>query len=348
MSDVDPRYSIGGAIDPAYFSTRGAFNGSGIAFASQSFSPNIQTSTHGIATVYFQYYDGIVRFVQLSADGEWQGGDISTIVASDAKNSTPLSAVSYSVNGTSTWHLFYIDRMNRVRQRSNSNMTNFWTDGPVNFANIMAYFANQAGMQACWYGQGLHLWCATNETTFQQWIWHAGTDKWTYEQDWSDKNGHAGVGCYSWGSGAMAYVMFVNTQDTVEFWWKDTDTNRTSTKEHPINAWTNSSISIPNVNPATSMGYTIFFYAQAADTNLIKGYNVSWNAENTSLVGSLFDVADTPDLSGTRFGMSALPTLSNGSDLLVFFQENGSDVSQYTRDLVGGIWSHAALPIPGD
>ncbi|KAH9832708.1 hypothetical protein Tdes44962_MAKER00188 [Teratosphaeria destructans] len=374
MSDVDPRYSIGGAIDPVYFSTRGAFNGSGIAFASQSFSPSIQTSTHGIATVYFQYYDGTVRFVQLSPEGKWQGGDISTIVASDARNSTPLSAVSYSVNGTSSWHLFYIDRENRVRQRSNSNMTNVWTDGPINSANIVAYSADQVGMQACWYGNdygnfdsrqtspsgqggfiahpasdaGINLWCAINATAFQQWVWRASTGEWTYEQDWSDKNGHAGVGCYSWGPGTVTYVTFVNTQDTVEFWWKDTDMNGTATKGHPIDAWTNSSISIPDVNPATSLGYTNFFYAQAADTNLIMGYNVSWDAENTSFVGRPFNVADIPGLSGTRFAVNAMPTLSNGNDLVVFFQENGSDVSQYTRDSVGGVWSHVAVPIPGD
>ena len=38
--------------------------------------------------------------------GNWVGGTESEIVASDAKNSTPISAVAYVLNGSSTWHIF--------------------------------------------------------------------------------------------------------------------------------------------------------------------------------------------------------------------------------------------------
>jgi hypothetical protein len=107
-STVNPEYAIGGAINPAYYSTSGAFNGSGIAFASQSFSQTIVAGTRGIATIYFQHFDGNIRFVQLSASGEWGAGDPSSIVApaTAAKNSTPLSAVAYAQNGTAYWHVF--------------------------------------------------------------------------------------------------------------------------------------------------------------------------------------------------------------------------------------------------
>ena len=99
-------YLIGGAVSPRYYSTYGAFNGSGIALASQFFAQNIQAGDQGTLVMYFQHWSGQIRWQQLSDSGQWLGGDVTTIVANDAKNSTPLSAVSYSLNGISTWHIF--------------------------------------------------------------------------------------------------------------------------------------------------------------------------------------------------------------------------------------------------
>lgn len=123
-------------------------------------------------------------------------------------------------------------------------------------------------MQACWYGSfygdtdykglrptvtdngsnstkfaadvGMHLWYASNETTFQQYGWRDGQDTWERQEQWNNKNGHAGVACYSWGPGTSTYAMFVNLENTVEIWWKDTNTSVKSTAKHPINKWTNS------------------------------------------------------------------------------------------------------------
>lgn len=100
------QYLIGGALNPQYFSTLGAFNGSGIALASQSFASSLQAATQGSLVMYFQHWTGQIRWIQLSNTGSWIGGSYSQIVANDAKNSTPISAVSYSINGTSTWHIF--------------------------------------------------------------------------------------------------------------------------------------------------------------------------------------------------------------------------------------------------
>lgn len=105
-SQANSTYLIGGAINPAYFSGIGAFNGSGIALASQSFAANVDDGTEGSLVMYFQHYTGEIRWMQLSSGGVWLGGSISEVVANDAKNSTPLSAVSYSQNQTSTWHIF--------------------------------------------------------------------------------------------------------------------------------------------------------------------------------------------------------------------------------------------------
>ena len=303
-------------------------------------------------------------------------------------------------NNFDQWHIFYIDTNNTIRQRSNSNTTNVWVDGPVNAQKLVANNADQVGLQACWYGNdygdvdyvhtplpqngdgsnssikshneyGMHLWYASDNTTFQQMGWRQGDLNWTFQGSWTDKNGHAGVGCYSWGPGTSNYVMFVNKQNTVEFWWKDTNTNLTSTTKHPINAWTNSkfnhsgptvihhlpetltlrsllaSIAINNVHPSTSLGYTNYMYAQDAATGLIKGYNISWASENTKIVtADKFVVGNTPGLPGTHMSVTALPSDSGGNNLFVFYQTIGNDITEATRDIVSGQWTSSTLSIP--
>ena len=76
----------------------GAFNGSGVAVAGESFD----SGGHGETILYFQHYTGQIRSTQLQPDGTWQGGSPSEVVATDAKDASPISAVSYSVNGTNT------------------------------------------------------------------------------------------------------------------------------------------------------------------------------------------------------------------------------------------------------
>ncbi len=140
-----------------------------------------------------------------------------------------------------------------------------WVDGPINNLNLEVYDADQVGMQACWYGNdygdsdythsplpnqntsngdpalsnqiGMHMWYAADEHTFQQYGWRDGDSSWQHQNVFSNMNGHSGVGCYSWGPGTVTYVMMVNEENAVEVYWKDTDTNLTSTKEHPINEW---------------------------------------------------------------------------------------------------------------
>lgn len=166
------------------------------------------------------------------------------------------------------------------------------------------------------------------------------------------------------GPGTVTYVMMVNEQNTAEVWWKDTNTNLTATAAHPINEWVKSepetlmtffattadnhlaSIQISNTSPSTSLGYTNYFYLQL-DDNSINGYNISWAAENTTIpAGSQFVVGDVDGIPGTHLSVTALPNLGGGNNIDVFFQTEGNDVTQWTRDLIGGVWSSLGIPIP--
>lgn len=364
----------GGALDAQYFSTQGAFNGSGIALASQSF----QGDEQGTMVLYYQHYTGTIRYKQLR-ENDWVGGTLSEVVAFDAKNGTPISAVAYALNNVSTWHIFYIDVDNHIRQKTNSNVTNIWQDGEINQLNLTAMDAESVGMQACWYGSfygdtdyadlkptvtadgsnattystevGMHIWYASDATTFQQYGWRDGYDNWEKQDNWTDMNGHAGVGCYSWGPGTVTYTIMVNSENTAEIWWKDTNASLISTPEHPINVWTNSSAAIPNVYPHSSLGYTTFLYAQDADTLQLKGYNVSWHAEKTEIIEEDNLTVEVSianggrPVAGSHFSVSAINDQSGGESLIVFYQTLGNDITEFTRDLFGGMWSYIPLPM---
>lgn len=120
----------------------------------------------------------------------------------------------------------------------------------------------------------------------------------------------------------------------------------TATTTHPLNEWTNTSLAIPDVHPATSLGFTNYLYWQDGSTDTIKGYNISWAAEETAFVGAPFTVGgDAAGVAGTHLSVSALPDAGVGNTLTVFFQTRGEDVTEFTRDWVAGQWTSAEMAI---
>ena len=280
------------------------------------------------------------------------------------------------------FHVFYIDRNNTLKQITQTNTSDIWELGPLSSLNLQAFDSPSTGLQACWKGNyygdsdftkfptfsglnntepfentpGMNLWYASDESTFQQYAWYSGQeeDVWVPIQPWRGFNGHAGVGCYSWGGGTTQYAMMNNQQNDVEFWWKDTNKTLKSTDAHPINSWQNASMgAIKNVWPTTSLGFTTYFYAQMEDKS-IKGYNVSYMAENTTFLEDPFSVTDpggaVKGLGGTHMSVTSY-TQKDGDavvwdSLYVFFQTKGDDITAFTRGIFGGEWTKGSLPIP--
>ena len=91
------------------------------------------------------------------------------------------------------------------------------------------------------------------------------------------------------------------------------------------------------MDPATSLGYTNYFYAQSGDDQSIQGYNITWAAENTEIVhDSDFTIGGDPGISGTHLSVKLLENAGGGNSILVFYQTEGDDITEYTRDLVAG------------
>ena len=112
------------------------------------------------------------------------------------------------------------------------------------------------------------------------------------------------------------------------------------------------SVSIAGVHPSSSLGYTNYLVLQYGDET-IRGYNISWAAENTTIApakdgGPGFDewiVPNVVGLPGTHMSVTALADESGGSHLTVFFQTNGTDITQFVRDDTGGAFTSNEMPV---
>ena len=94
------------------------------------------------------------------------------------------------------------------------------------------------------------------------------------------------------------------------------------------------------------MGYTNYLYVQNPDLS-VSGFNVSWAAENTSIPGGQgFVINGERGLAGTHMSVTALPDSSGGNSLLAFYQTNGTDITEFVRDLNAGQWTSLNVPIP--
>lgn len=283
------------------------------------------------------------------------------------------------------FHLFYISKEHQVKQKTYSNTTSLWQDGSLNKLNITAHnHTGKAVVQACWQGdfygnddveamptatgqnntvpyenrKSMNIWIPVDDSTYHQYAWFNGiSEDWALVEEWQGKNAHAGVGCYSWGTGTTTYTMMVNKDKNMETWWKDTADNRTPTAEHPVYAWQNSTKAmIQGVYPSTSLGYTTYLYAQMADRS-IKGHNVSYQAENTTIVNEdTFAITDPAGpvrgLGGTHLTATAYEEKEGDKkkwdSLYVFFQTEGDDITAAMRRMDGGEWSSAKLNIPDE
>jgi hypothetical protein len=91
-------------LDAKYYSKKGAFNGTGIALAGESWN----VGQRRIFTLYFQHHTGDIRWMQYTNDKKWQGGSKLELIATDAKPGTPLSAVAVNLNSTA--YVSYLEK----------------------------------------------------------------------------------------------------------------------------------------------------------------------------------------------------------------------------------------------
>lgn len=294
--------------------------------------------------------------------------------------------------------MFYIGKNNTLLERINSNKTNLWRDGPLGQLGLLALDDRNVGLQGCWYGDyygastrsgnttnaqeiGLHLWYGSAANKIDELTFVYGTDQWVTGAPILGYNGHAGIGCYSWGGGSVTYLMLVNPDSQVVILWKELNTTLKSTTTHPVNTWTKgksgpvlsctgpkadtklfsaSQAKFPTVHANTSLGYTVWFFMQKEDYT-VSGHNISWGAENTTIFSkdirdgggsdSFVISANTgkpyKGLPGTHLTVTALPNKSGGASEYVLYQTDASNITEFSRDLSPGkSWASSIVDVP--
>ena len=97
---------------PLYFSTRGAFNGTSIAVTKDRNGQNLTSSAPGSfnkwnLVLVYQHYTGELRWMQrIYLSSTWVGGSAYDVVATDAKNATPISVNFKEAGGVAYHHVF--------------------------------------------------------------------------------------------------------------------------------------------------------------------------------------------------------------------------------------------------
>ncbi|KAF7198415.1 hypothetical protein HII31_00154 [Pseudocercospora fuligena] len=357
----------------------GALNGTRIALATQSFPSESGTGSDDNLVMYYQHTDGHIRWMRLASNGSWVGGDESTDIANNAKNNTPISVVSYVWSGNNFWRVYYIDNTGVLRGTWNSNNTQGWALDPLSELQISPLDDDRVGMTACWYGsetvgsastQGLsttlnssdlaiRLMYAENETSFQEIVYHGDTQQWVKQQTLSNLNGHASPACNNREPGSVDYMMFLDLNNAVNIYWKDSNTSLLSSLSHSTNSWTNSSVSIPGIQGKSVLGYLDYLYAESSFDNLIRGYNITFAAENTTaetpyvltlhaVPGSMpgNDTGFEPAVSGSGFAVAPHDNSAGYTHTLAFYQTNSSDIIYYESGLDNGDFTVVNVTIP--
>ncbi|KAK5171479.1 uncharacterized protein LTR77_004624 [Saxophila tyrrhenica] len=312
--------------------------------------------------LFFQHSSGEIRVLQNKIPEGWTGGSSKDIIADDAKQGTPIAIRCPGGAGdVAGLHVFYINKENLLRQRSITNLTYVWSDGPLNDLKVRALDSAHVGLTAGFYAgpigdvnlegtkpySGMRVLVGTGDTTFNQYSWRPGLTQWHYDQNWEDMNGEAAPAMFAWGRGQTTYINFIDQKNDVATYWMDTAMKKASTDAHRINVWTKSSINIPNLDSSAGLSYHGNLFGRVADSGKIQGWNMTYEAEN-STIGSttLSEVAGPPGSPDTRVAAMTYPPAGRYDTIFVFYQANGNEIVMSTGDVASGAWNSTTLPVP--
>lgn len=201
----------------------------------------------------------------------------------------------------------------------------------------------------------IRLFYASDNTTFEEYLWFAQDDVWAWQRSWKGYSGTAGVACDHQGDPFYRYVGMVNLQNQLEFWYQvkgDDDLSAEWLKckcDHikalagDTDVFFTASNSVDNVHPASSLS----FFKQVAVwqehlTGRIKVYLMIWEGEGTKPTTDYSPDIAYKGLLGTRIDAMAV-----AKELVyVFYQRDGEDVARLARNLdIDKAWTPIMLPV---
>ncbi|KAI9760935.1 MAG: hypothetical protein M1835_000074 [Candelina submexicana] len=359
---------------PNYASTTGVFNGSGVVALD-----NGDGSSKII--MYSQYHNGDIRRSEY-LDGKWSGGqstDAVEVVGRKARNGSALMAVSFEqgdelivsfdlkTNSNDPqpnlvkWRVFYIDVDGYLQESINSNKTQGgWFTGPLGQGRFKVSDSPHVGLSAChnpqWYGApynssagGLRLYYGAGNHTVQELRWIDGRTAWEMGANFPDSDGDGGVECTVAHSAppSITNLWLLNTKGELEQRWFDFNESA-ATNGHKVGVWSKA-LTYPGPRPQshitaiTASKDQKLVHFQLAN-NTVRELIVEGTAEST-IVRSYLDIKEKPALPGSHLGSVVLNTTLGGQEIHVYYQTNGSDISEFVRTLDGLSWAEDVVPL---
>lgn len=258
-----------------------------------------------------------------------------------------------------------IDKEHQIRQRSGSNDSATWTDGPINGANLAAFDGDLAGLNVCWAGIDntltMRLWYASSNTSFEEYLYNNEEREWNWQKRWDGFSGAAGVGCVTDPDHPNIYVAFVNLQGSVEIHWRTRkDAHLSTAGWEKCNTQT---FPFPFPHAHKSLTNLLFFTAEAIipDVYLASSITLSGNRtvvqttsdgdETVSIVNMSWDGRDTEAVSREAIVLhdrsrgSHLASLYMGPNIAVYSQIDGDDITEWLEnDTTGSATLNNIMP----
>ncbi|KAI9752050.1 MAG: hypothetical protein M4579_005778 [Chaenotheca gracillima] len=339
---------------PAQIAPEGAINGSGIV------ALDLADGSRRIA-LYSQHFNGEIRKYEY-LDGTWTGGTGNDVVVeSGAKDGTPLMGLSYAIQGELIWRVFFVDENNTLQERINSNLTaSGWAHGSLGDGNFKVSESSHVGLTACrnyqWYGApynssgfGIRLYYGGDDHAVRELQWSYGHQAWGAGAVFDDANGDGGMECTidDTNENSVTNLWLLNKAGELEHRWYDfNETAKTPT--HPSNTWVKgNSIAGPTKDSAIAAirvlpGTQKLVHAQL-DGGIVREY-VAEGAAELSNFTTYQSISGSPAIVGGRLGSVVLTTNHGGQEIHVFYQTNGTDVTDFIRTLDGDTWSPNSVP----
>ncbi|SLM41057.1 hypothetical protein LPUS_11955 [Lasallia pustulata] len=314
-------------------STTWAFNGTGLSIVP---SHNVFDEIF----MYFQHSSGEIRYSQLTDSG-WSGGESAQrVISSNVKNGTRLTGISTQAGNVSTRYLFYVDdsgTVQDVHQWNNSNGYTNWSSGTIGSLKIWAADTPNAAFDVCWekswYGSnvgnspGLRLYIGEQDGLVHEYILDQDSNKWSTGYIFLKSNGNAGAICWP---GVISYLYMQNSQETLQLWWKDYNSDAINSTTHPPSGWVEGSLAAGlDVRPNSSLAVSYHAYFQDSKSRI---FGISRNATAGASCGATFQVGGGTAMPETTIECQTFfPSTNSPSGIYVFFQPNASNPMEYVR-----------------
>ncbi|PGH00631.1 hypothetical protein AJ79_08147 [Helicocarpus griseus UAMH5409] len=225
--------------------------------------------------LYYQYGDGSLRYISLSASRDWQGS--RSLPAKDSMAGTPLATTHTVSNGSTTWWLFYVDKSSIIQSIYSYSNPAEWHMG--NVGNKRYIVPSQSSIAFTLargrmfdtdrkdLGGGLTLFASDTEGRVVEYIYNENDESWNKGFTFANSNGYGSASV--WSQANRAYLFTLSEAQLIGFWWRDYDDSENEDR----NTW--------HLGPSSHA-------AVAANASMCGQYAFAYQAANGKIQGSNF------------------------------------------------------------